>query len=257
MTLMLEMTMSAHDAWHVVSDYVRVSTFGHCQCLTSARLRTLVCRSLGPTVAVLIVIFRRLHYFLSIPNDKQTLINNHLNCQFPGYWLLVKVFCRTRHKTGHFGDVPQANLGWFEKKQNLTEQKRTFTNQKKCTITQNKHKKTKARFSRLLQHPAWKRRGPVLVLALCKFVTYLLRHLPTGPDPRFQVCEHGSSVGSSLEKPFGNLWTGIFFAADQVPVSIQCKQILVWFLVLESARERQTDGISVVFWAVKTHTWTA
>jgi len=35
-------------------------------------------------------------------------------------------------------------------KQNLIQQKHTFTNRKKCTTTQNKHKKTKARFSRLL-----------------------------------------------------------------------------------------------------------
>jgi len=34
-----------------------------------------------------------------------------------------------------------------------------FTNLKKCTTTQNKHKKTKARFSRLLRHPAWKWSG--------------------------------------------------------------------------------------------------
>jgi len=45
---------------------------------------------------------------------------------------------------------------------------------------------TKARLGRHLQHLAWKRRGPILVLALHKFVTYsltyLLRHLPTtGP----------------------------------------------------------------------------
>jgi len=33
----------------------------------------------------------------------------------------------------------------------LTQQKHTFTNQNKCT-TQNKHKKTKAWFSRLLRH---------------------------------------------------------------------------------------------------------
>ena len=31
------------------------------------------------------------------------------------------------------------------------------------TTTQNEHKKTKARFSRLLWHPAWKRRGPIVV----------------------------------------------------------------------------------------------
>jgi len=59
-------------------------------------------------------------------------------------------------------------------KQNLTQQKHRFTNQNKCTITQNKHKKVKARFNRLLLHPAWKWRGPTLVSALHKFVTYLL-----------------------------------------------------------------------------------
>jgi len=46
-------------------------------------------------------------------------------------------------------------------KLNLTQQKHAFTNQTKRTTTQNKHKKTKARFSRLLQHPVWKLRGPV------------------------------------------------------------------------------------------------
>jgi len=35
-------------------------------------------------------------------------------------------------------------------------------------------KKTKVRFSCLLQLPARKQRGPILVLALQKFVTYLL-----------------------------------------------------------------------------------
>jgi len=41
--------------------------------------------------------------------------------------------------------------------------------------------KDKARLSRLLRHPAWKRRGPILISALHKFVTYsctyLYRHL--------------------------------------------------------------------------------
>jgi len=59
-------------------------------------------------------------------------------------------------------------------KLNLTQQKHAFTNQKKCTTTQNKHQKTKARFSRLLRHPAWKQRGPTVILTLHKFVTYLL-----------------------------------------------------------------------------------
>jgi len=57
-------------------------------------------------------------------------------------------------------------------KQNLTQQKHTFTNQNKCTTTQ----KIIARFSRLLRHLAWKWRGPILVLAIHKSVTYLLRH---------------------------------------------------------------------------------
>jgi len=51
----------------------------------------------------------------------------------------------TGHKVGNFGDVsPAQSLGLVWKKLNQ------FTNQKKCTTTQNKHKKTKARFSRLL-----------------------------------------------------------------------------------------------------------
>jgi len=41
--------------------------------------------------------------------------------------------------------------------------------------------KTKARFSHLLRHPAWKWRGPILVLVLHKFVTYLLAYLNTYP----------------------------------------------------------------------------
>ena len=82
----------------------------------------------------------------------------------------------------HIGDVPGANLSVWYGKLNLTQQKHTFTNQKKCTTTQNKHRKTKARFSRLLWHPApWKWRRPILVLALHKFVTYLLTYLDTNP----------------------------------------------------------------------------
>jgi len=57
----------------------------------------------------------------------------------------------------------------------------------KNTITQNKHQKTKARFSCLLRHPAWKWRGPVLISALYNFGTYLLTytltHLLTAPVP--------------------------------------------------------------------------
>jgi len=41
-------------------------------------------------------------------------------------------------------------------------------------ITQNKHKNAKDRFSSFLRHSVWKRRGSILILALHKFVTYLL-----------------------------------------------------------------------------------
>jgi len=54
-------------------------------------------------------------------------------------------------------------------KQNVTQQKHTFTNQKKCTT-----QKTKARFSHLLRHLALKRRERILVSVLHKFVTHLL-----------------------------------------------------------------------------------
>jgi len=59
-------------------------------------------------------------------------------------------------------------------KLNLPLKKHTFTNQKKCIQHQINTEKTKARFICLLWHPAWKWRGPILVLALHKFVTCLL-----------------------------------------------------------------------------------
>ena len=78
--------------------------------------------------------------------------------------------------------MPISLLG--TEKLNLTHQKHTFINQKKCTTTQTQ--KTKARFSRLLQPLAWKQRGPIFILALHKFVTYLLTetltHLLTVPE---------------------------------------------------------------------------
>jgi len=45
-------------------------------------------------------------------------------------------------------------------------------------------KKTKARFGHLLQLLACKQRGPILVSALPKFVTYILRPLPTYLQPQ-------------------------------------------------------------------------
>jgi len=53
---------------------------------------------------------------------------------------LIMVLRRTRHKIGHFGDVYPGM-----EKITLTQQKHAFNNQKKCTTTQNKHKKLKAR----------------------------------------------------------------------------------------------------------------
>jgi len=55
-------------------------------------------------------------------------------------WIVV--LRPTRHKIGHFGDVPEANRISMEKL-NLTQQKHTFSHQKKCTTTQSKHKKVK------------------------------------------------------------------------------------------------------------------
>ena len=91
----------------------------------------------------------------------------------------VVVLHPTRHKIGHFGDVPQANLWHGMKKQNLTQQKHTFTNQKKCT-TQNRH--TYLKPSLVASCDTWPGNGE----GLCWFwrfinlsLTYLLRHLPT------------------------------------------------------------------------------
>jgi len=59
---------------------------------------------------------------------------------------------------------PQANLLALDwENLNLTQQEHAFANQKKCNAKEkNKNKKNKAGFSRLLQHPAWKRSGSIL-----------------------------------------------------------------------------------------------
>jgi len=68
---------------------------------------------------------------------------------------------------------------WFGvEKLNLAQQKHAFTNQNKRTTTLNTHKKTKARFNRLLRHPAWKRRG--LFWFRC-FINLSLTYLDTYP----------------------------------------------------------------------------
>jgi len=104
-----------------------------------------------------------------------------LNRMWLIYWLIDWLNCgfmshstQNRSFQRRFRFPYQAKtLAWYGKR-NLAQQKHTFTDQQKCTATQNKHKKTKARFTCLLRHPAWKRRGPILILALHKFVTFLL-----------------------------------------------------------------------------------
>jgi len=58
-------------------------------------------------------------------------------------------------------------------KLNLTQQKQTFTNQKECNTTQNKHKKVKPGLvASISVRPG--NGGLILILALHRFVTYLL-----------------------------------------------------------------------------------
>jgi len=88
----------------------------------------------------------------------------------------VVVLHPTQHKIAHFRDIPQANLlAWYGKTKPKTT-KACIHHQKKWTTTQSKHtKKTKARFNRLVWHPAWKWRGPTLVLVpqISHVLTYL------------------------------------------------------------------------------------
>jgi len=89
-------------------------------------------------------------------------------CMCVDYWSIdwVKVLRLTRHKIDHFRDVPKP-ISWLGmEKQILTQQKHMFNNQNKCTTTQNRHRKTKARLSHLLRYLAQKRRGPILISAL-------------------------------------------------------------------------------------------
>jgi len=65
-------------------------------------------------------------------------------------------------------------ISWLGmEKQNLTQQKHTFTNQKKCTTTQNKHKKLKPGL--VVSYNTRPGNGVgLLVSALHKLVIYLL-----------------------------------------------------------------------------------
>jgi len=78
----------------------------------------------------------------------------------------------TRHKIGHFGDVPKpiSVLGMTEI--NLT---KAHIHQSKEMYNNKINTKSKARLSRLPRHTAWKQRESILVSALRKFITYLLK----------------------------------------------------------------------------------
>jgi len=82
-------------------------------------------------------------------------------------------------------------ISWLgtEKENLAAQQKHAFTNQKKCTTTQNKQK-TKARLSRLLRHPARKWRGLFWFqrfLNVTYLLTQILTHLLTAPDSHLYV----------------------------------------------------------------------
>jgi len=70
------------------------------------------------------------------------------------------------------------------KKQNLTQQKHTFTNQNKYTTTQNKHKKLTPGL--VTSYDIWRGNGDGLFWFrhfINLSLTYLLRHLPTYFQP--------------------------------------------------------------------------
>jgi len=91
----------------------------------------------------------------------RTELNTSLCCEllFPTDWLMKLWFYvpLTTKSVILETFLPSHSLGLVRKKTKCnTRQKHAFTNQKKCTTTPNKHRKTKATFSRLLWHPAWK-----------------------------------------------------------------------------------------------------
>ena len=66
------------------------------------------------------------------------------------------------YRSTHSPSPSQSVGSVYGRKLNQTQQKHAFTDQKKCATTQDKHKKTKAMFSRPLRHPAWKLSGFIL-----------------------------------------------------------------------------------------------
>ena len=120
-------------------------------------------------------------------------------------------------------------------KYNGYHKKPTFTNEKQRTTTQNKHKKTKARFSCLLRHPAWKWIGTIPVLVLYKFVTYSLRHLSLtySPGPTAELSPQCDDVQMHLSAGKQNCFpamccVAVFFIAYQQLICLQCFDTVGW-----------------------------
>jgi len=80
-------------------------------------------------------------------------------------------------------------------KQNLTQQKHVFTNQNKCTTTQNKHKKLKPDLVASYDIRPGNGEGLFLFWRFINLsLTYLLRHLPTYLQSRTHMRHPANSV---------------------------------------------------------------
>jgi len=106
---------------------------------------------------------------------------------------------------GHFGGVPQANLlAWYGTTKPNTTNKQIHQSKEIYNNTNYTQKKTKARFSHLLRHPAWKRRGHSLVSALHKYVTYLLTFTHLLPAFSALTLLVGRQEGHPARKKWGD-----------------------------------------------------
>ena len=117
------------------------------------------------------------------PISKHITIQFFSGCQIVNSNLIDWLSCGfTSHSTQHrsFPRSSSQPISWLStEKLKQTQQKQTWIRNKIYNIKLTQ--KTKARFIRLLRHPTWKQRGPTLVLALHKFVTYFLTYLDTYP----------------------------------------------------------------------------
>jgi len=112
-----------------------------------------------------------------------TLQHNYtVNTSQTAQWLIdwVVVLRPTRHKTGHFGDVPQANLlaRYGKTKNNTT--KAHIHQSRNCTTTQNKHRKLKPSLVASSDILTGSRVG----FWFQRFINLLLTYLPTYLQPR-------------------------------------------------------------------------